>query len=182
LAQASLAMTGAPGRLERCDKDSDDVIVLVDYAHTPDALERVLRACRGLTSGRVLLVFGCGGDRDPGKRPAMGRIAAVGAELCWVTNDNPRSEDPEKIAEAIVQGVLAENGHPRVCLDRLQAIQAAVLEAQPGDVVLVAGKGHEDYQLVGNQRLAFDDRVAAQTALALRRATQLASADGEASL
>jgi len=172
LPEAASHMTGAAGRLERCDSNGDDIIALVDYAHTPDALERVLRACRGLTAGRVLLVFGCGGDRDPGKRAPMGEIAAQGADACWVTNDNPRSEDPERIARAIVEGVRAARGTYEVCLDRQAAIARAVAVAQPGDVVLIAGKGHEDYQLIGPNRFDFDDRIAARVALAARRALQ----------
>ncbi len=158
-----------PGRLERCDEPGDELLVLVDYAHTPDALERVLVAARSLTQGRVLCVFGCGGDRDPQKRPRMG--AAVGrlADYAWLTNDNPRSEEPQAIAASVEVGLREMDAKYELELDRARAIELAVLHAEPGDVVLIAGKGHEPYQLIGSQRLAFDDRQEARRALAVRR-------------
>lgn len=158
-----------PGRLERCDLPGDDIVVLVDYAHTPDALERALAAVRPLTAGRVHCVFGCGGDRDPTKRPKMG--AAVGrlADRVIVTNDNPRTEHPETIAEAIEKGLHEVSAAYELNLDRAKAIELAILTARPGDVVLLAGKGHEPYQIVGTVKHAFDDRVEARRALALRR-------------
>jgi UDP-N-acetylmuramoyl-L-alanyl-D-glutamate--2,6-diaminopimelate ligase len=158
-----------PGRLERVSGEGDDCTVLVDYAHTPDALERVLAAVRAGLSGKLICVFGCGGDRDPTKRGPMGRIAGRGADFSIVTNDNPRSERPEIIADAIEQGLLEVGAQYGVQLDRAQAIERGVLRAQPGDVVLIAGKGHETYQLIGDRRLDFDDRVEARRALALRR-------------
>ena len=160
-----------PGRLERCDDpDRDDVVVLVDYAHTPDALSRVLSSVRPIAAGRVLCVFGCGGDRDPSKRPLMGDAAGRGADLVIVTNDNPRGEDPRTIAEAAAAGVRA-TGTPHVIeLDRRAAILAAIADARPGDVVLVAGKGHETYQIIGGSTLGFDDREGAREGLALRAA------------
>jgi UDP-N-acetylmuramoyl-L-alanyl-D-glutamate--2,6-diaminopimelate ligase len=158
-----------PGRLERCDDPArDDVVVLVDYAHTPDALERVLASVRGFTRGEVIVVFGCGGDRDPLKRPLMGEAAGRGATRAIVTNDNPRSEDPAEIARQILPG-LASTGTPfTVELDRARAIDAAIQSAAPGDVVLVAGKGHEPYQILGSVTHAFDDRVESRAALARR--------------
>jgi len=170
---AATALGGAPqvpGRLERCDEPGDPILVLVDYAHTPDALERVLVATRSMTQGRVLCVFGCGGDRDPQKRPRMG--AAVGrlADYAYLTNDNPRGEDPQKIAAAVEVGLREMDGQYEVELDRARAIERAVMRAEPGDVVLIAGKGHEPYQLVGAQSLVFDDRVEARRALSARRA------------
>lgn len=165
-----------PGRLERVGQSSDDVTVLVDYAHTPDALARVLEALRGQwggearQSGRILCVFGCGGDRDPSKRAPMGEAAGRGADLCFVTSDNPRSEAPGAIVDAIIPGLKAAAAHYLVELDRGRAIEQAVLEARPGDVVLVAGKGHEDYQIVGAEKRHFDDREEAERALTLRRA------------
>jgi len=158
-----------PGRLERCDEPGDDLLVLVDYAHTPDALERVLIATRGLTSRRVLCVFGCGGDRDPQKRPRMG--AAVGrlADYAYLTNDNPRSEDPHAIANAVEVGLREMDAQYEVELDRARAIERAVSQAGAGDVVLIAGKGHEPYQIIGDQSLPFDDRNEARRALAQRR-------------
>ncbi len=147
---------GVPGRLERIEA-GQPFGVAVDYAHTPDALERALAACREHTAGRVLVVFGCGGDRDRGKRPLMGAAAARAADRAWVTNDNPRGEDPAAIAAEIVAG--APSGQLTVLLDRRAAIAAALAEARPGDLVLVAGKGHETTQTVGAQVLPFDDRV-----------------------
>ncbi|WP_437280681.1 UDP-N-acetylmuramoyl-L-alanyl-D-glutamate--2,6-diaminopimelate ligase [Sorangium sp. So ce375] len=159
------------GRLERCDSPgADDVIVLVDYAHTPDALARVLASVRALGAGRILCVFGCGGDRDPLKRPQMGEAVGRAADVAIVTNDNPRSEDPRAIADAILPGLAAGRARVVVELDRARAIERAVLDAEPGDVVLIAGKGHEPYQIIGGATLPFDDRDEARRALAARRA------------
>lgn len=170
-ALAALAQAPAvPGRLERCDEEGDDVLVVVDYAHTPDALERVLAALRPLTRNELCCVFGCGGDRDPQKRPKMAEAVARGADFAFVTNDNPRSEDPAKIAEAILPPLRA-SGTPHVVeLDRALAIERAVLQAKPGDAVLLAGKGHETYQIFGVERVPFDDRTHARAALRRRRA------------
>ncbi len=154
---------GVPGRLERIDAGQPFELV-VDYAHTPDALERALAACREHAGGRVLAVFGCGGDRDRGKRPLMGAVAAAGADRAWVTNDNPRGEDPAAIASAIVDGAPAAG--LEVLLDRRAAIAAAIAAARAGDVVLVAGKGHETTQTVGSRVLPFDDRIVARELLA----------------
>jgi UDP-N-acetylmuramoyl-L-alanyl-D-glutamate--2,6-diaminopimelate ligase len=156
---------GVPGRLERVDA-GQGFAVAVDYAHTPDALERALAACREHTAGRVLLVFGCGGDRDRGKRPLMGAAAARAADRAWVTNDNPRSEDPATIAAAILEGVPA--GSPvefNVVLDRRAAIAAALGAAGPGDLVLIAGKGHETTQTTAGVVTPFDDRQVARELL-----------------
>jgi len=158
-----------PGRLERCDAAGDDILVLVDYAHTPDALERVLDAVRSMTTRRILCVFGCGGDRDPQKRPKMAQAVGNRADYAIVTNDNPRSEEPRAIASAIEAGLQQTNGAYEVELDRAKAIERAILMAGPEDVVLIAGKGHEPYQIIGSETLAFDDRVEARRALALRR-------------
>jgi len=161
---ASLA--GVPGRLERVVAGQPFEVV-VDYAHTPDALARALAACREHARGRVLLVFGCGGERDRGKRPLMGRIAGEASDLAWVTNDNPRGEDPAAIAAEITAG------SPRplpVLLDRRAAIAAALEAARPEDIVLIAGKGHETTQTLGKQVLPFDDRAVAAELLAGRRA------------
>jgi UDP-N-acetylmuramoyl-L-alanyl-D-glutamate--2,6-diaminopimelate ligase len=174
---------GAPGRLERCERPDDDIVVLVDYAHTPDALVRVLGSVRAVSRARVIVVFGCGGDRDRGKRGPMGEAAASGADIVVVTNDNPRTEDPVEIARPIVAALEARSlppltkdelaGAPRgyvTELDRARAIDAAVLGASAGDTVIICGKGHEEYQLVGLTRLPFDDRAEAARALTLRRA------------
>jgi len=162
-----------PGRLERCDDPTkDDVVVLVDYAHTPDALARVLASVRGISNGAVVCVMGCGGDRDPLKRPLMGQAAGAGADRVIVTNDNPRSEDPRLIAEQIAPGLELTATPFTVELDRSAAIHSAVLSAAPGDVVLVAGKGHETYQIIGPTTFSFDDREVARQALAQRRAAR----------
>ncbi len=171
-AAAALSLApGVPGRLERCDAAGDDLLVLVDYAHTPDALARALDAVRaGLAeSGRLWCVFGCGGDRDPTKRILMGEVVARQADVAIVTNDNPRTEDPNAIAEAVARGVRSGGGAPLVELDRGKAIALAVRSASAGDVVLVAGKGHEAYQVVGNVQHPFDDRIETRRALEQRR-------------
>ncbi len=158
------------GRLERCDDPAnDDVIVLVDYAHTPDALARVLESVRAYGQRRVICVFGCGGDRDPTKRPLMGEAVGRGADVAFVTNDNPRSEDPRAIADAILPGLSGRNAKVFVELDRAKAIERAVLDAAASDIVLIAGKGHEPYQIIGGVTLPFDDRIEARKALELRR-------------
>jgi UDP-N-acetylmuramoyl-L-alanyl-D-glutamate--2,6-diaminopimelate ligase len=172
VAEALSAPIAVPGRLERCDDPAiDDIAVLVDYAHTPDALERVLGSVRKMdAAGRVICVFGCGGDRDPKKRPLMGEAAGRLADVAIVTNDNPRSEDPRAIADAILPGLAGTRAEVIVELDRRKAIERAVLDARPGDRVLVAGKGHEPYQIIGGVTSPFDDRDEARRALALRRA------------
>lgn len=148
---------GLPGRLEVID-EGQPFAALVDYAHTPDALEHVIDAVRGLTSGRLIVVFGCGGDRDRDKRPLMGAVATRTADLTVVTSDNPRSEDPDRIASEIVVGAEAGGGDYTVVLDRREAIAAAVSQASAGDVVLVAGKGHEQGQTFADRTMPFDDR------------------------
>jgi UDP-N-acetylmuramoyl-L-alanyl-D-glutamate--2,6-diaminopimelate ligase len=140
--------------------------VLVDYAHSPDALERVLASLRervkGAGAGRLLCVFGCGGDRDQGKRALMGAAAGRHADVVIVTSDNPRSEDPARIAQSVAEGVESESGaSPLQELDRRRAIGEALAMAGEGDVVLIAGKGHETTQTIGDEVLAFDDRVVA---------------------
>jgi UDP-N-acetylmuramoyl-L-alanyl-D-glutamate--2,6-diaminopimelate ligase len=178
--EGAARLAGVPGRLERV-ANPRGVLCLVDYAHTPDALERAIAAARPLAAGaRVIVVFGCGGDRDRGKRPLMGAIAARDADLAIVTSDNPRSEDPAAIVAQIVEGVRRAGarelpaGEVRpgargffVEVDRRAAIRRAAAAAAPGDVLLIAGKGHEDYQIVGSTRLHFDDREEAAAALSL---------------
>ncbi len=158
---ALAAVPQVPGRLERLPLPNG-AIAVVDYAHTHDALAAVLGACRELTDGRLLAVFGCGGDRDRGKRPLMGAVVARDADLAWITSDNPRSEDPESICAQIAEGFASQPGPrarlSRVVVDRRAAIGEALDAALPGDIVVVAGKGHEDYQLIGGRRLDFDDR------------------------
>jgi UDP-N-acetylmuramoyl-L-alanyl-D-glutamate--2,6-diaminopimelate ligase len=159
------------GRMQRLG-GGDAPLVVVDYAHSPDALQKVLTALRPALAidGTLFCVFGCGGDRDVGKRPEMGRIAAQLADRVVVTSDNPRSEDPAAIAEAIVAGIeTTGNDHWSVELDRGCAIDTAVAEARRGDVVLVAGKGHETTQEASGTRVHFSDAEAATAALAAWR-------------
>lgn len=152
------------GRMERLPAP-EGVAILLDYAHKPEALRVALQACRDMAAGRLIVLFGCGGDRDRGKRPLMGRIAALGADRVIVTSDNPRSEDPDLIIEEIVAGIPEEADYT-VEPDRRAAIAAAVAEAGRGDVVLIAGKGHEQYQIVGTDRIPFDEREIVARAVA----------------
>lgn len=154
-----------PGRMERIA--DFPCIVLRDYAHTPDALERALTSLRPLTAGRLIVVFGCGGDRDRGKRPIMGRIAAELSSLAIVTSDNPRTEDPNSIIDDIEQG-MGNGTHLRIT-DRLAAIHAALDAARPGDTILLAGKGHETYQVIGTEKIEFDEREIVQKAVSGQR-------------
>ena len=167
--QGILGFRTVPGRFERVEA-GQDFSVIVDYAHTEDALAQLLAAARQLRRERIITVFGCGGDRDPGKRPKMGRVAAQRSDVVFLTSDNPRTEDPEAILRDIEQGVLglsaSERGASYVIPDRRAAIRAALLEARPGDVVLIAGKGHEDYQVIGKTRHRFDDREVVRELLA----------------
>lgn len=181
--RAIASMTCVPGRMERVG--SGGPAVYVDYAHTPGALENVAAACRRLTAGRLITVFGCGGDRDPGKRPLMARAAAGASDIVVVTSDNPRTEDPAAIIEQALAGLdrsrmdaltpqgLADYRGGRglfVEPDRRAAIRTAVLGAREEDTVLIAGKGHEDYQILGRVKVHLDDREEAAAALALRGA------------
>lgn len=164
------ALAGVPGRVERVPNRAD-LDLLVDYAHTPDALRNVLSALRPLTKRRLICVFGCGGDRDPTKRPKMGAAVAELADLAVVTSDNPRTEKPQAILDMILPAV------PKpffVHTDRRTAIRAAIAEAGPGDVVVIAGKGHEDYQILGTTKVHFDDREEAAAAAELRPSWTLA--------
>jgi len=164
-------ITAPPGRMQRLGGGFEPLVV-IDYAHSPDALEKVLTALRPavVEAGELVCVFGCGGDRDPGKRPEMGRVAALLADRVIVTSDNPRSEDPGAIADAIVRGIRDAGGAQWAQeLDRAAAIGAAVASAHGGDVVLVAGKGHEDYQEWNNERMHFSDADTASAALAAWR-------------
>ena len=148
---------GVKGRVEVVPTDGDYTI-LIDYAHTPDALENVLKSMRRVTKGRLVALFGCGGDRDRTKRPIMGRIAAENADFVVVTSDNPRTENPEAIIADIVAG-MEGSGTPReVITGRPEAIEWAIEHHQPGDVIVLAGKGHEDYQIVGHEKHHMDER------------------------
>jgi UDP-N-acetylmuramoyl-L-alanyl-D-glutamate--2,6-diaminopimelate ligase len=151
------ALGSVPGRLENVDA-GQPFLALVDYAHTPDALENALRACRELATGRVLVVFGCGGDRDTAKRPLMGEAATRLADLTFITSDNPRSEDPSRIVGEVAAGADRGPGPYHAVVDRREAIAAALREAREGDVVLIAGKGHEQGQQFADRTIPFDDR------------------------
>ncbi len=156
IAQGLSSVTRVPGRFEKVDRGQPFTAV-VDYAHTPDALENVLENARAITSGRVITVFGCGGDRDTSKRPLMGQAAGRLSDIVFVTSDNPRSEDPEFIMDEIMEGLGDPVGTVERVSDRRTAIDRAVREAKPGDMVVVAGKGHENYQIVGERILPFSD-------------------------
>jgi UDP-N-acetylmuramoyl-L-alanyl-D-glutamate--2,6-diaminopimelate ligase len=156
---------GVPGRMERVQiSPEQDISAIVDYAHTPDSLENLLKASRPFIPGKMICVFGCGGDRDRTKRPKMGKIVADLADKAVVTSDNPRTEDPERILQDVLAGIPASAPAVVIC-DRATAIRTAILQAQPGDGVLIAGKGHEDYQILGTEKVHFDDREQAREAL-----------------
>ena len=181
-------LTDVPGRFQVVSDPLDDVRVVVDYAHTDDALKNLLETARPLAAGRLITVFGCGGDRDRAKRPLMGAVAARLSDLVIVTSDNPRSEDPVQIIDEVKRGIVMPadrtppngQGAPKstahlAISDRKTAIERAVGDARPGDLVLVAGKGHEKYQVIGDRTLPFDDVEVARAALARRRAGSRAS-------
>jgi UDP-N-acetylmuramoyl-L-alanyl-D-glutamate--2,6-diaminopimelate ligase len=160
-------LTAVPGRFEKVEAGQPFGVV-VDYAHTPDALERVLTFAREYARGRLIVVFGCGGDRDRGKRPRMGEVAARLANAVFVTSDNPRSEDPDAILTEIVAGIkktFANGGGHATIPNRREAIGAALASARGGDLVVIAGKGHETYQILRDRTIPFDDRVVAREAL-----------------
>ncbi len=159
-ARAISSVRGVPGRVETVEA-GQDFLVMVDYAHTPDSVENVLRAARPLAAGRLIVVLGCGGDRDRSKRPGMGRAATSYADLSVITSDNPRSEDPLAIIAEIEPGAKEGGGRYVVEPDRRAAIRLAVGEAAPGDVVVIAGKGHETYQELAERTIDFDDRAVA---------------------
>jgi UDP-N-acetylmuramoyl-L-alanyl-D-glutamate--2,6-diaminopimelate ligase len=169
LMEALSRLQGAPGRLQLVPGHGAGGAVYVDYAHTPDALENVMAALRPHTAGRLFCLFGCGGDRDPGKRPLMGRIAATQADVAIVTDDNPRSEDAAKIRAAIMAGT---EGKAQEIGDRRKAIIEAVGMLGPGDVLVIAGKGHEQGQIIGDRVEPFDDVAEATNAIAHWKKTQ----------
>ena len=158
-----------PGRMQ-AEGGGALPLALIDYAHTPDALSKALHAARAHCAGRLWCVFGCGGERDRGKRGEMGRIAATLADEIIVTDDNPRREDPREIVAAIIEAITVAGAaaHARVIHERGQAIRAALAGASAPDVVLVAGKGHEDYQIIGGERRAFSDAAVVRQVLAER--------------
>jgi UDP-N-acetylmuramoyl-L-alanyl-D-glutamate--2,6-diaminopimelate ligase len=167
------ALTGVPGRFELASTPSDDITVVIDYAHTDDALRNLLETARPLAARRLITVFGAGGDRDRAKRPLMGLVAARLSPLVVITSDNPRGEDPGRVIEEIKRGADSEARQSQVevvtIVDRREAVFYAVRRAMPGDVVLVAGKGHEKYQEIGHRKEPFDDYAVAREALEARR-------------
>ena len=168
IAEGIATLDRVPGRFERVDA-GQDFSVIVDYAHTDDGLKNVLEAAREVCKGRIICVFGCGGDRDKGKRPKMGKVAGTLAHFLVVTSDNPRSEDPERIMLDIEVGV-QNSGRKKyddylMVVERAEAIRTALGMAKAGDLVMIAGKGHEDYQIIGKERRHFDDREAARDIL-----------------
>jgi UDP-N-acetylmuramoyl-L-alanyl-D-glutamate--2,6-diaminopimelate ligase len=168
IGQALPTFAGVPGRMQQVQvQPQQDISVIVDYAHTPDSLENLLKAARPFVKGQLICVFGCGGDRDRTKRPQMGAIAARLADQVVVTSDNPRTENPQQILADVVAGIPAKI-QPLVEADRRTAIHTAILQAASGDGVLIAGKGHEDYQILGTEKIHFDDREEAQAALQQR--------------
>lgn len=156
IAQGLSSVDRVPGRFEKVDR-GQPFTAIVDYAHTPDALKNILENARAITDGRVITVFGCGGDRDTSKRPLMGQVAGRLSDLVFVTSDNPRSEDPEIIMDDIMEGLDDPMGTVEKVADRRTAIGRAVREARPGDMIVVAGKGHENYQTIGERILPFSD-------------------------
>ncbi|SDC35051.1 UDP-N-acetylmuramoyl-L-alanyl-D-glutamate--2,6-diaminopimelate ligase [Shouchella lonarensis] len=157
-------VSGVAGRFERID-EGQDFTVIVDYAHTPDSLKNVLMTVQQLTKQAVTVVIGCGGDRDVTKRPIMGKIATGYATRAIFTSDNPRTEAPEKILDQIVQGASDSDDTYEVVIDRRMAIRHAISQAKKGDVIVIAGKGHETYQEIGHERMYFDDRLEAREAI-----------------
>ena len=161
-----------PGRLELVEAPrgmrDEGVRVFVDYAHTPDALDKICACLKGIVEGRLIVVFGCGGNRDRTKRPLMARAVAKWADLAVLTSDNPRDEDPEAILDQVEEGMAGAQVPWLRVTDRSEAIRAAVAEAKPGDTVLIAGKGHENYQIFQGTTVPFDDRQEAGRALAAK--------------
>jgi UDP-N-acetylmuramoyl-L-alanyl-D-glutamate--2,6-diaminopimelate ligase len=168
------ALDGVPGRFQLASSPKDAVTVVVDYAHTDDALRNLLETARPLARGRLITVFGCGGDRDRTKRPLMGAVASRLSDVIVMTSDNPRSEDPQRILDEIQRGITADTRKDAAqqlltIVDRRAAITKAIEVAKPGDLILIAGKGHEKYQVIGDKTLPFDDVAVARDALARRR-------------
>ena len=164
VAEGLAACRAVPGRFEKVD-EGQPFLVVVDYAHTDDALRNTIATARALKPKRVITLFGCGGDRDRAKRPLMGQAAAEASDFVIVTSDNPRSEDPLTIINDAMVGVLRTDGRHIVEPDREKAIHKAISEAAPGDIVLLAGKGHETYQVLRDRTIAFDDRDVARQIL-----------------
>ena len=164
IARGIASCRSVPGRFERID-EGQPFLVVVDYAHTDDALRNVITVARNLTRGRVITLFGCGGDRDRSKRPVMGMAAAELSDLVVLTSDNPRSEDPLDIMNDAMVGIRRFDSPMIAETDRAKAIRLAIAESKEGDVVLLAGKGHETYQVLKDKTIAFDDREVARRVL-----------------
>jgi UDP-N-acetylmuramoyl-L-alanyl-D-glutamate--2,6-diaminopimelate ligase len=175
IARGIAGIKGVPGRFEVVSRPGDDITVIVDYAHTDDALRNLLETARPMATRRLITVFGAGGDRDRTKRPLMGMVAARLSDVVVITSDNPRGEDPVQIIEEVKRGAEPEarqsNAQALTIVDRREAIHRAVADASAGDVVLVAGKGHEKTQTIGTTTFPFDDVVVAREALVARRQT-----------
>ena len=162
-AEALAHVRAVPGRFEAVPNDRG-IGILVDYAHTPDALEKLLEAVRKLGPRRLITVFGCGGDRDRNKRPKMARVTSSLSDLAVLTSDNPRTEDPQAILDEVATGLVEGKDSVKI-IDRREAIAHAVGVAEPGDIVVIAGKGHENYQIIGRTKHPMDDRELAKDAL-----------------
>jgi UDP-N-acetylmuramoyl-L-alanyl-D-glutamate--2,6-diaminopimelate ligase len=178
IAEGIRALPGVPGRFEVVSTPADEVTVVIDYAHTDDALRNLLETARPLAAKRLVTLFGCGGDRDKTKRPLMGMVAARLSDVVVITSDNPRSEEPQRIIEDIMRGIPAggqgaRTPGVRTIVDRREAIELAVEQGEPGDLILIAGKGHEKYQQIGDRVLPFDDAEIARQALQRRRKRQV---------
>lgn len=165
IVEGLLSAGGVKGRIEVVDTPGTDYTVIIDYAHTPDGLLNVIKAIRGFAKGRIVTLFGCGGDRDSGKRPIMGRIAGELSDFCIVTSDNPRTEDPDMIISQVVEGMKQTDCEYVVITNRFSAIEYALDHAQKNDIILLAGKGHETYQVLGHDRIGFDEREIVQKLL-----------------
>ena len=147
-----------PGRSELVD-NKKEIPIMIDYAHSPESLENILRAVKSYTRGKVIAVFGCGGDRDSGKRPLMGEIAGRVADYTFITSDNPRTEDPEKIIIQIEEGMKKTKGNYKTVIDRTEAIKEAIQMATKRDIIVLAGKGHEPYQEINGEKYPYDERI-----------------------
>ncbi len=173
LSRSIKSFPGVPGRMEKIEVENNDFsallpTVIVDYAHTPDGLNKVLQSIKKICEGKLITVFGCGGDRDTGKRPLMGSIAEEFSDYIFITSDNPRSEDPKKIVSEILKGIKKRN-NIKIVIDRFKAIKASIEFAKKGDIILIAGKGHEDYQILNDKVIDFDDRKIAYKLLEERK-------------
>ena len=154
----ALAEVRVPGRSELVDNKLD-LTIMIDYAHSPESLQNILQATKSYTRGRVISVFGCGGDRDSGKRPIMGEISGKIADYTIITSDNPRTEDPQKIVDQIEEGIKKTKGKYEVVVDRVEAIERAIKMANKRDIIILAGKGHEPYQEINGVKHPFDERI-----------------------